>query len=289
MSLDRTSILLALLTVVVIVFGALIGGRVGLILALLTTLGLNIFAFWNADGRLLKRQGAEEVSAGTAPGLFRIVHELATRAAIAPPAIYVIRTAQPNALATGRDQKSAAIAVTSGLLNDLEERHIAGVVAHELAHIKNRDIVTKTVATTLVSALARAARFARMVPISTPAGVVVRGAALFAPLGAVLLQLAISRAREFEADRVGGQICGRPDHLAEALEILDVKAKLHALERAEADPASGQMYTVNPLKLGAVRRLFATHPDTDERIARLRRQARDMDIDAPGDDPYSAA
>jgi len=281
MNFARTALLLAAMTGLFLAVGYLIGGQSGMIIALVIALGMNFFAYWNSDKLVLRMHGAQEVDARTAPRLFGIVQELTRRAGLPMPRLYTMQTAQPNAFATGRNPENAAVAVTTGLMDRLTEQEIAGVIAHELAHVRNRDTLTMTITATLAGAIGMLAQFGMFFggrdDRNNPLGFVgVLAAAILAPLVAMLVQMAISRSREYEADRIGAQICGQPLWLASAL------AKIHngSLQidnhRAEANPASAHMFIINPLHAHAVDGMFRTHPSTEERIRRLQAMAAQM-------------
>jgi heat shock protein HtpX len=277
----RTALLLAALTALFLGVGYLIGGQAGMLIALAVALGMNFFAYWNSDKLVLRMHGAQEVDARTAPRLFNIVHELTQRAGLPMPRLYLMQTEQPNAFATGRNPENAAVAVTTGLLDRLNEQEIAGVIAHELAHVRNRDTLTMTITATLAGAIGMLAQFGLFFGGSrdrnNPLGIIgVLLAAILAPMLAMFVQMAISRSREYEADRIGAQIVGQPLWLASAL------AKIHngSLEidnhRAEANPATAHMFIINPLHANAMDGLFRTHPSTEERIRRLQELAAKM-------------
>jgi heat shock protein HtpX len=277
----RTALLLAALTGLFLAVGYMIGGQVGMLIALAVALGMNFFAYWNSDKLVLRMHGAQEVDARSAPRLFNIVQQLAQRAGLPMPRVYIMQTEQPNAFATGRNPENAAVAVTTGLMDRLNEQEIAGVLAHELAHVKSRDTLTMTITATLAGAIGMLAQFGMFFGGSNdrnnPLGFVgVLLAAILAPLLAMLVQMAISRSREYEADRIGAQISGQPLSLASAL------AKIHngSLQidnhRAEANPATAHMFIINPLHAHAVDGLFRTHPSTEERIRRLQEMAAQM-------------
>ena len=276
----KTALLLAALTGFVLVAGYLLGGQTGLVIALVAALGMNLFAYWNSDQMVLRMANAQEVGPQNAPELFNIVHELAQRAGLPMPRVYLIDEEQPNAFATGRDPEHAAVAATTGLLRHLSREEVAGVMAHELAHVRHRDTLIMTVAATLSGAIGMLASFGGMMgggrdsegrPLVNP--IVAIAAMVLAPLAAGLVQMAISRGREYEADRMGAEISGQPLWLASAL------AKLHAgthqipNQAAEANPATAHMYIANPLSAGGMASLFSTHPPMEERIARLEAMA----------------
>lgn len=272
----RTFMLMAAMTALFLGVGYLLGGTGGMLFALLFAVATNGFAYWNSDKMVLRMYGARPVDAASAPGLTRMVETLAENAGLPMPAVYIIDNDQPNAFATGRNPDNAAVAVTRGLLDRLNDEEVAGVVAHELAHIKNRDTLTMTVTATIAGAISMLATFGMFFGgnRNNPLGIVgVILVAILAPLAASLVQMAISRAREYEADRLGAEICGRPLWLASALEKIDRMAQGIDNQRAEGNPATAHMFIINPLHAHAVDGLFRTHPRTAERIARLRAMA----------------
>jgi len=275
----KTFMLMAAITALFIVIGGMIGGRSGMMFALLIALGMNFFSYWFSDKMVLRMYNAQEVDAGTAPQFYNMVQELSQRAGLPMPRVYLINEDAPNAFATGRNPEHAAVAATTGILRVLSDRELRGVMAHELAHVKHRDILTSTIAATMagaISALANMAMFFggrdengnRTNPI---AGIAV---AILAPLAASLIQMAISRAREFEADRGGAEISGDPQALASALDKIHRYAQGIPFQAAEAHPATAQMMIMNPLSGGGIANLFSTHPATEERIARLMHMAQ---------------
>ena len=269
----RTFMLMAAMTALFLGVGYLLGGTGGMLFALLFAVATNGFAYWNSDKMVLRMYGARPVDAASAPGLARMVETLAENAGLPMPAVYIIDNDQPNAFATGRNPDNAAVAVTRGLLDRLNDEEVAGVVAHELAHIKNRDTLTMTVTATIAGAISMLATFGMFFGgnRNNPLGIVgVILVAILAPLAASLVQMAIGRAREYEADRLGAEICGRPLWLASALEKIDRMAQGIDNQRAEGNPATAHMFIINPLHAHAVDGLFRTHPRTAERIARLR-------------------
>jgi heat shock protein HtpX len=269
----RTVVLMAAMTALVGVVGLLLGGESGLIIALVIAAGMNLVAFWKSDRMVLSMPGAREVDAHSAPDLHRMVADLAVRAGLPMPRVYLMDTDQPNAFATGRNPQNAAVAVTSGLLRRLSPQEVAGVVAHELAHIRNRDTLIMTLTATLAGAISLLTNFFFFFGggRDRPVGLIGTIALIvLAPLAAGLVQMAISRGREYEADRVGAEICGRPDWLASALERIEGFALRIDNQSAERNPASAHMFIVNPLHAHAHDRLFATHPATANRVAALR-------------------
>jgi heat shock protein HtpX len=274
----KTTILFAAITALFMMIGALIGGREGMMMALLIGGGMNFFAYWFSDKMVLRMYNAHPVDDTSSPYLYNMVRDLATRADLPMPRVYLIDEAQPNAFATGRNPENAAVAATTGIVSLLSERELRGVMAHELAHVKHRDILTSTIAATLAGAISALANFAMFFggrdedgrPANAIVGIIV---AIIAPLAAALIQMAISRAREFEADRGGAEISGDPLALASALGKIDAYARGIPFPTAEAHPATAQMMIMNPLAGGAIDSLFSTHPKTAERIARLEAMA----------------
>ena len=267
------------LTGLFLAVGFLLGGESGLVIAFGLALAMNAFAYWNSDKLVLRMHGAREVAESDAPSLVRMVRQLAEQAQLPMPKVYVMETEQPNAFATGRNPDNAAVAVTQGLLRRLSAEETAGVLAHELAHIRNRDTLTMTVTATLAGAISMLANFGLFFGgnRNNPLGFVgVLLIAILAPLAAMLVQMAISRAREYEADRIGAEICGRPLWLAAALEKISGAAQAIDNQPAERNPATAHLFIINPLHAHKVDGLFTTHPSTAERVARLRQQAVEM-------------
>ena len=275
----KTALLMAGITALFGVIGAMIGGKGGMLLALLLGGGMNLFSYWFSDKMVLRMYNAQEVDEASSPYLYNMVKELAARAELPMPRVYLIDEAQPNAFATGRDPQHAAVAATRGILQMLSPRELRGVMAHELAHVKHRDILISTVSATMAGAISMLANFAAFFggrdsegrPANPIAGIAV---AILAPLAASLIQMAISRAREFEADRGGAEISGDPQALASALDKIHRYAQGIPLYAAEAHPETAQMMIMNPLSGGGLRGLFSTHPATEERIARLMAMAK---------------
>jgi heat shock protein HtpX len=284
MNLFKTAILMSLLTGLFLVIGALIGGGTGMVIAFLFAAGLNFFAYWNSDKVLLSMYGARQVDAATAPDLFHIVERLAAQAKLPMPKVYITENPQPNAFATGRSPEHAAVCVTSGLLAAVSKEELAGVIAHELGHVKNRDTLTMTITAVIAGAIGMLANFAFfMGGRRNPLGLVgVLLVTLLAPVAAMLVQAAISRSREFEADKAGAELTGRPLWLADALEQIDQSARKTLNAPADANPATAHMFIINPLH-GGLSGLFASHPATAERIARLRAMAG---VSAPQAGPW---
>jgi heat shock protein HtpX len=272
----RTAILLAGLTALFVAIGYVLGGQQGMVIAFLVACGTNAWAWWNSDRVVLSMHNAEPISPESAPRLFGMVQGLAARAGIPMPALYVIHEDQPNAFATGRSPERGAVAVNTGLLDLMSEEEVAGVIAHELAHIRHRDTLIMTVTATLAGAIGMLAQFGflfggrdqegRRSPFG-PIGALVL--MIVAPIAAMVVQMAISRSREYEADRGGAEICGDPRWLASGLARLEEYKQGRVMQSAEANPASAHMFIINPLSGLRMDGLFSTHPPTEERIRRL--------------------
>ncbi len=273
----KTSILMAGIIALFGAIGAMIGGKSGMLLALVFGGAMNIFSYWFSDKMVLRMYNAQEVDETSSPYLYNMVRELAHRAQLPMPKVYIIHEDQPNAFATGRNPENAAVAATSGILQMLSERELRGVMAHELAHVKHRDILISTISATMAGAISALANFAMFFGGRDSEGrqniVASIAVSLLAPLAASVIQMAISRAREFEADRGGAEIAGDPHALADALMKIDAYARGIPMATAEAHPETGQMMIMNPLSGGGLRGLFSTHPATEERVARLRAMA----------------
>lgn len=268
----KTFMLMAALTAVFIGAGALVGGGNGAVIALILAAGMNLLAFWNSDRAVLSMTGARLVTEGSAPDYVRMVHRLADRAGLPRPQVYIIDSDQPNAFATGRSPDRAAVAATTGLLRRLTSEEVAGVMAHELAHIRNRDTLIMTITATMAGAVSMLANFAMFFGGRNREGGGILGSLLvmiFAPLAAALVQMAISRGREYEADRIGAEIAGDPMALASALRKIDQIARGIDNRQAEANPALAHLFIINPLHGGARDALFSTHPATENRVAAL--------------------
>ncbi|TPW27284.1 zinc metalloprotease HtpX [Pararhizobium mangrovi] len=274
MNLVRTAMLIAFLTALFMGVGYMIGGSGGMIIALMMAAGMNLFSYWNADKMVLKMHHAREVDRNAAPEYYGIVEGLARRAGLPMPKVYLIDNDQPNAFATGRNPQNAAVAATTGLLSRLSREEIAGVMAHELAHVNNRDTLTMTITATLAGAIAMLGNFAFFFGggrnSNNPFGFVgILAAMIVAPLAAMLVQMAVSRTREYAADRKGAEFCGNPMWLASALGKIAGGAKVPNAD-AERNPATAHMFIVNPLSGKNMDSLFSTHPATENRIAALR-------------------
>ena len=266
----KTFVLMAALTALFMGIGALIGGGTGAVLALVVAGAMNLWGWWNADRSVLRMTGAREVDERTAPDFVRLVHRLADGAGMPRPKVYVIESDQPNAFATGRNPQNAAVAATTGLLRRLDAQEVAAVMAHELAHVQNRDTLIMTVTATFAGAIAMLANFAMFFGRDRQGGVLAAIAVMiFAPLAAGLVQMAISRSREYEADKVGAAICGNPLWLARALTKIDAFAKGIDNAQAERNPALAHLFIVNPLHAHRRDALFSTHPATENRVAAL--------------------
>ncbi|HEX6707540.1 MAG TPA: zinc metalloprotease HtpX [Albitalea sp.] len=270
----KTAVLMAAITALFMAIGALLGGKAGMMLALAIAVAINFFSYWFSDKLVLRMYNAQEVDESSAPQFVRMVRELAQRAGIPMPRVYLINEEAPNAFATGRNPEHAAVAATTGILRVLTERELRGVMAHELAHVKHRDILISTVSATMAGAISMLANFAMFFggrdsegrSTNPIVGILVM---LLAPIAASLIQMAISRAREFEADRGGAEISGDPQALASALQKIHRYAQGLPLETAERHPETAQMMIMNPLLGGGLSGLFSTHPSTEERVARL--------------------
>ena len=275
----KTAVLMAAIMALFGIIGGMIGGRSGMLLALLFGGAMNVFSYWFSDQMVLRMYNAREVGEDSAPQFYAMVRELTQRAGLPMPRVYLIDEEQPNAFATGRNPQHAAVAATTGILRLLSAQEIRGVMAHELAHVQHRDILISTISATMAGAISALANFAMFFggrdedgrPANPIAGILV---AFLAPLAASLIQMAISRAREFEADRGGAEISGDPQALADALGKIQMYAEGRIpMAPAEAHPETAQMMILNPLSSGGIRGLFSTHPPTEERIARLRAMA----------------
>lgn len=278
----RTGLLLAVLTGLFMVVGSLIGGQSGMVIAFIIALGMNFFAYFFSDRMVLRMHNAQEVDRSTAPEYYGIVENLVQRAGLPMPKVYVIEDDQPNAFATGRSPNHAAVAATTGLLRMLNAEEVAGVMAHELAHVKNRDMLTMTIAATLGGAIGMLGNFAYMGmgsqrnDGSRPNPIIGIAIMILAPLAAMLIKMAVSRSREYEADRVGGAIVGNPLWLASALN------KIHngvaQIPSAYHSPATAHLFIANPLSGGGMDSLFSTHPNMENRVAELEQQAASMGV-----------
>jgi heat shock protein HtpX len=274
----KTAILFAGIVALFGAIGAVLGGTQGMVLALLFGAAMNVFAYWNSDKIVLRMYNAREVDAASGGRFYAMVQELARRAGLPPPRVYIIDEAQPNAFATGRDPEHAAVAATTGILQLLTERELRGVMAHELTHVKNRDTLISTVTASIAGAISALANFGMFFGGRDSEGrshpILAMLVMIVAPIAAMLIQMAISRAREFGADAGAAAISGDPEALAMALQKIEAYARGLPMPAAEAHPETAQMMIVNPLSGDGIKSLFSTHPPTAERVARLLAMAR---------------
>jgi heat shock protein HtpX len=289
----RTAILLAAMTALFMGIGYLVGGQTGMVVAFLVAAAMNLFAYWNSDKMVLSIYGAREVDERAAPELYGMVRQLAAAADIPMPRVFIMDNPQPNAFATGRNPEHGAVAVTTGLLERLNRDELAGVIAHELGHIKHRDTLTMTITATLAGAISMLANFGFYFGGSNrnSEGIGPIGGLLLvilAPLAAALVQFGISRGREYEADRIGAEISSKPLSLASALRKISSAAEHIVNPPAERNPASAHLFIVNPLSGARMDNLFSTHPNVENRIAQLESMARHMGQGA-GVQPLSPA
>ncbi|MBO6554333.1 MAG: zinc metalloprotease HtpX [Roseitalea sp.] len=274
MNMIKTAMLIAFMTALFMGIGYLIGGTGGMMIAFAIAVVMNGFSYWNADKMVLRMNGAVEVDERSAPEYYGMVRDLAANAGLPMPKVYIINQEQPNAFATGRNPENAAVAATTGLLDQLTPEEVAGVMAHELAHIQNRDTLIMTITATLAGAISMLGNFALFFGSgrdnNNPLGIVgVLIAMIVAPFAAMIVQMAISRTREYSADRRGAEICGRPDWLASALAKIAQAAGRSVNVPAERNPATAHMFIINPLNGQRADSLFSTHPDTQNRIDAL--------------------
>ena len=272
----KTAFLLALLTAMLVLLGGAVGGRQGMLIAFFMAMVMNFVSYWWSDKIVLKMYGAQPIEEAQAPGLYGMVHRLASKARIAMPRVFMIPSDQPNAFATGRNPEHAVVAVTEGIMRILDDDELEGVLAHELAHVANRDVLIGTVAATLAGAITYLAHMAQWAAFmgggrhddeDSPSPIAMILMAVVAPIAAMLVQLAVSRSREFQADATGAQLAGRTWGLSKALEKLEIASHQVPMH---ANPATAHMFIVNPLSGQSLMRLFSTHPPIEERIARLR-------------------
>jgi heat shock protein HtpX len=287
MNILRTGLLMALITGLFIAVGALVGGAGGMIAAFLIAAGLNVLAYWHSDRAVLKMARARAVDKDSAPDLVHLVHRLASNAGLPDPKVYIAENRQPNAFATGRSPDHAAVCVTTGLLESVDSEELAGVLAHELSHVKNRDTLTMTIVATMAGAISMLVNFAFFMGgrRSALGFVGLIAVSLLAPVAALLVQAAISRTREYEADRMGAEISGRPLWLASALQRIEHSARAIENDQADANPAMAHLFIVNPLH-GGFSGLFSSHPPISQRIARLEAMAASPD-QAPAAGPWA--
>ena len=272
----KTAMLLALLTAMLVLIGGAVGGQQGMLIAFFMALVMNFVSYRWSDKIVLAMYGAKEISEAQAPGLYGMVHRLASKAQIPMPRLYLIPSDQPNAFATGRNPKHAVVAVTEGIMRILDDEELEGVLAHEISHVTNRDVLIGTIAATLAGAITYLAHMAQWAAIfgggrhdddDSPSPIAMILMAVVAPIAALLVQMAVSRSREFQADATGAKLAGRTWGLSKALEKLEMAS--HQVPMA-ANPATAHMFIVNPLSGQSLMRLFSTHPPIEERIARLR-------------------
>jgi heat shock protein HtpX len=274
----KTGLLLAVLTVMLVLIGGAVGGRQGMLVAFFVAVVMNFVSYWFSDKMVLAAYGAQPIEEAAAPRLYAIVHRLATRAGIPMPRVYLIPSETPNAFATGRNPEHAVVAVTEGIMRILDEEELEGVLAHELSHVKNRDMLISTIAATLAGAITYLAHMAQWAAMfggrgrddeeggSNPIAMILL--AVLAPIAALLVQMAVSRSREFQADATGAKVAGKSWGLMKALEKLQMANQ--QMPMADATPATAHLFIVNPLSGATFMRLFSTHPPLEERIARLR-------------------
>jgi heat shock protein HtpX len=275
----KTAVLMAAITALFIVVGGMLGGEQGMLMALVLAVGMNFFSYWFSDTMVLKMTNAQPVDERSAPQFYGLVKELSEKAGLPMPKVFLIHEDAPNAFATGRNPENASVAATTGILKILSNRELRGVMAHELAHVRHRDILISTVAATMAGAISALANFAMFFggrdsegrPSNPIASLMV---AILAPIAASLIQMSISRAREYEADRGGAEISSDPEALAQALEKIHNYAQGIQFQAVEQHPETAQMMILNPLSAGGLSRLFSTHPPTEERVARLMSMAK---------------
>lgn len=286
MNIFKTMILMALLMGIMVAVGGAFGGSTGAVIMLLISLGMNFVSYWFSDTMVLKMYNAREVSESDAPQLYNIVKNLADKAELPMPRVYIIDSNVPNAFATGRNPSHAAVAVTTGIMNALDYNEISGVLAHEMAHVKHRDILISTIAAAMAGVISLIANIVQWGAIfgtrsdEDNGGIIgTLATIIIAPFAAMLIQMAISRSREYDADKTGGELCGNPDYLANALSKIERYA-LNAPPLEHSNTATAHMFIVNPLENAKqfLSGLFSTHPPTSERITRLHDQARQMNL-----------
>jgi heat shock protein HtpX len=285
MNFAKTGLLLAVLTGIFVALGYLFGGATGMVIAFIIAVAMNMFSLWQSDKMVLRMYGAEEVDANTGGQYYAIVRDLAARAQLPMPRVYIMQNPQPNAFATGRSPQNAAVCASTGLLEVLTPEEVSGVMAHELAHVKNYDTLTMAVAATIGGAVSMLAQYMQFGAIfggnrDNQSGgghwIVALLAAIVAPMAAMLVQMAVSRSREYQADRLGGMISGNPMWLASALRKIEHYARGIPNEQAEAAPGTAHLFIINPLTGQGMDNLFSTHPNTDNRIAELERLAAEL-------------
>lgn len=284
MNFMRTATLLAAMTALFMGIGFMIGGTGGMIIALAIAAAMNLFSYWNADKMVLRMHNAQQVDERSAPQLVAMVRQLSQHAGLPMPKVFIVNSAQPNAFATGRNPENAAVAATTGLLETLTQEEVVGVMAHELAHVKNRDTLTMTITATLAGAISMLGNFALFFGNNrnNPLGIIgVLAAMIVAPMAAMMVQMAISRTREFAADKLAAELCGHPDWLASALARIGGLSGRGRIESVERNPATAHLFIANPLSGSRFAGLFATHPPMEQRIAKLNELGMSW-----GDDPF---
>jgi heat shock protein HtpX len=281
----KTGLLLAVLTGILVAMGGLVGGATGALVAFAIAAAMNLFSLWQSDRMVLSMYGAEEVDERTGGEYYALVRELAQRAELPMPRVYIMNSPQPNAFATGRNPQNAAVCASTGLIETMSREELAGVMAHELAHVKNYDTLTMAVAATIGGAVSMLAQFLQFGAIfggnrdnngGALGWIGALVAAIVAPLAAMLVQMAVSRSREYQADRIGGLVCGNPLWLASALRKIEHYARAIPNERAEAAPGTAHLFIINPLTGQGMDNLFSTHPNTENRIAELEKLAAEV-------------
>ena len=287
----RTGLLLAAMTGLFLAIGYLLAGPTGMVIAFGVAIAMNLFSYWNSDKMVLRMYGAQEVDERSHPAYYGMVRDLARNAGLPMPKVYVMENPQPNAFATGRNPENAAVAATTGLLQRLTHEEVAGVMAHELAHVKNHDTLIMTITATIAGAISMLANFALFFGRGrdNPLGLIGSLAIMIlAPIGAVLVQMAISRTREYAADRMGAEICGQPLWLASALRKISSAAHRVENDDAERNPATAHMFIINPLSGHGMDSLFSTHPNTDNRIAALAAMADERGAAGPSPQGFAS-
>jgi heat shock protein HtpX len=284
MNFAKTGLLLAALTGIFVAIGYVAGGPTGMVIAFVVALGMNMFSLWQSDKMVLRMYGAREVDAASGGQYYAMVEDLARRAELPMPRVYVMDSPQPNAFATGRNPQNAAVCASTGLLEMLTPEEVAGVMAHELAHVKNYDTMTMAVAATIGGAVSMLAQYLQFGALfggnrenNNGVGMIaVVAAAIVAPIAAMLVQMAVSRSREYQADRLGAMICGNPRWLSSALQKIEHYARGIPNQQAEAAPGTAHMFIINPLTGQGMDNLFSTHPNTANRIAALEELAQEL-------------
>ncbi len=278
----KTAVLLAAITGLFLVIGYLLGGPTGIVVAFIAAAAMNFFAYWSSDKLALRMAGAKEVTPEEAPQLHRIVEEVASLANVPKPKVYIVENPQPNAFATGRNPHHAAVAATTGIIDLLDERELRGVLGHELAHVQNRDILTSSIVATLAGAISMVTWFGLFFGGGRDRGngMIMLLAFLVAPLAAAMIQMGVSRAREYQADADGAKYTHDPEALASALEKLHSGVQRNPMEATPMAQSTAHLFIVNPFSAGGVSKLFSTHPPVEDRVKRLRNMAYGGNITA---------